>query len=131
MFGRHPLDAAAETDARPSGTAVAGRKLSRSDRTNQQPGKLLIGGRHAINQPDVKYAHGHITRRTGQCRRLTAVVELERSRWRERDVDDAPIADRGVDGHGGWTGDPVAGLSSNIATEAEADEGHNIGGACG
>src|SRR5215831_15688741 len=116
MFGRHPLEAAAETDARPSGTAIAGRKLSRSDRTDQQPGKLLIGGRHAIDQSDVEYAHGHITRgRTGQLRRLTAVVELERSRCRERNVDHTPVTDRGVDGHRGWTGDPVARLRPNVA----------------
>src|SRR5215831_19522074 len=115
MFGRHPLKAAAETNARSYCAAVAGGELSRTDGADQQPRKLLICRRQSVDEPGVQHAHRHIADRgtAGQLRLLTAVIELKRSRLRERDVDHAAVADRRDDSHRAWTRYAIARLRPN------------------
>ena len=112
MFGRHPLKAAAETNARSGLAAVAARKLSRTDgRVSTSPTCSTL----IVTSPIVELPDSFVG--------LTAVIEFNRSWLRERDVDHAAVADRRVDSHRRWTRHAIALLRPDITAEAEADEG--------
>src|SRR5262249_39706795 len=130
MLGRHPLEAAAETNAGSDCATVAGGELSRTDGADQQPGKLLIRRRQGVDEPGAHHANGHITDggARGQRRGRRVVIELKRSGLREGDVAPPAVADRRVDSHGRWTRYAIARLRPNVAAESKANEGHYIGG---